>query len=461
MKKEFYRLRNLKSLFEFKELENQEIYFASPEELNDPMEGFKNLIFNGDKIVWRNFFKHYLLCLERVSSLYILSGEEHHKITQDSIPVFNGFDDFPTPMYKELFEKISKDFFDICGDFIDKIATRTTAIKRDELTALFGTIHWIAIEIIQKNYIENKFIEERDRPTRMNVKLLDMSSNLIDMMEQNIEEMQEDKLNALFFIQKSMQDEIILKNNVNDGLVLKAPNRNFVLIDFTGNYLNSLEKLQYNKWYTACFMSKYNNSSLWGHYGDSHKGVCLIFESDENKNINFTNVNTGFGSSEKYKLDFKQVQYKNEYPQIDFFRSIGRLPVGKIISTWYTSEDGLLSDIEREVFNDEAKWRKKYWNKFYENILTKTEDWSYENEHRLILFSVLNDEIDSKDRLLKYDFNNLKGLIFGIKTPIEEKLKIIDIIRAKCTEYNRDNFEFHQAYYCHIKKNIQSRKMGF
>ena len=110
MKKEFYRFRSLKSLFEFKELENQEIYFASPEELNDPMEGFRDLVFKGDKIVWRNFFKHYLLCLERVSSLYIVAGEEHHKITQDSIPVYDGFDDFPTPMYKESFERISNEF---------------------------------------------------------------------------------------------------------------------------------------------------------------------------------------------------------------------------------------------------------------------------------------------------------------------------------------------------------------
>ncbi|TLD87247.1 hypothetical protein [Helicobacter sp. MIT 05-5294] len=54
--KMFYRLRSLKSIFEYKELENQEIYFAPLDELSDPMEGFRNLVFKGDKIVWKNLF---------------------------------------------------------------------------------------------------------------------------------------------------------------------------------------------------------------------------------------------------------------------------------------------------------------------------------------------------------------------------------------------------------------------
>ena len=36
----FYRFRKVNGLFgEHKELEHQSIYFASPEELNDPLEG--------------------------------------------------------------------------------------------------------------------------------------------------------------------------------------------------------------------------------------------------------------------------------------------------------------------------------------------------------------------------------------------------------------------------------------
>ena len=80
----FYRMRSLDRLLGDKwqendgkdgELEKQEIYFASPSELNDPMEGFSNIVFKGDKIVWHNFFKHYVMCLERRCNAYILCKE--------------------------------------------------------------------------------------------------------------------------------------------------------------------------------------------------------------------------------------------------------------------------------------------------------------------------------------------------------------------------------------------------
>ena len=79
MAEQFYRFRSLKSLFEYKELENQTIYFASPEELNDPMEGFRDVIWSGDKIAWKNLFRHYFMCLEHVSGLLLIAGEEHNR----------------------------------------------------------------------------------------------------------------------------------------------------------------------------------------------------------------------------------------------------------------------------------------------------------------------------------------------------------------------------------------------
>ena len=60
-----YRFRSMEYLLgeEYQELENQTIYFASPDQLNDPMEGLRDIVWNGDKIAWTNFFKHYVFCL--------------------------------------------------------------------------------------------------------------------------------------------------------------------------------------------------------------------------------------------------------------------------------------------------------------------------------------------------------------------------------------------------------------
>ena len=52
------------------------------------------------------------------------------------------------------------------------------------------------------------------------------------------------------------------------------------------------------------------------------------------------------------------------------------------------------------------------------------------------------------------------GVIFGIKTSLEDKLKVIDIIANKCKVNNRNDFEFYQAYYYHENKNIQHKKLS-
>ena len=452
MSKLFYRFRSTARILKDKELENQEIYFASTEELNDPMEGFKDLVFNGDKIVWKNFFKHYLMCIERISSLYIISGEEHYNITLNDIPIYNGFDNFPTPMYKNLFEKISKEFFDICGEFIEKISTRTTPIRRSELSMYLDTIHFIAIKIVERNYEEEKFIPKEEETLKNDFDIIPNMIKLIDSVEEWLKEDDGiNKANVLISIQKQINEELNLIRDVNNKLFLTAPNRNFILLDFVNNYLNSIEKLTYPKSYISCFSGEEAsfNSSLWGHYGDGHKGVCLIFKSNEDETLTFTNTKIGYGSNGVIlgttNQTFYKVDYTDTFVEIDFFRSLGRLTI-PTLEGWYHDENNSFSNIINEVLGNQDMWRTKYWDTYQKNGLIKTKDWQYEDEYRLILNAGMDREIDETYRLLKYDFNNLKGLIFGIKTTREEKLKI---------------FEFYQADYCHINKNIQHRKLGF
>jgi hypothetical protein len=53
----FYRYRPAHAVLgKYEELAKQEIYFSPPEELNDPMEGYKDVFWSGDGIVWRTFY---------------------------------------------------------------------------------------------------------------------------------------------------------------------------------------------------------------------------------------------------------------------------------------------------------------------------------------------------------------------------------------------------------------------
>ena len=83
-----YRFRSMEYLLcdEYQELENQTIYFASPDELNDPMEGFRDIVWRGDRIVWANLFKHYVYCLYESYTLLDKTGDSK-ELGTDDIPI--------------------------------------------------------------------------------------------------------------------------------------------------------------------------------------------------------------------------------------------------------------------------------------------------------------------------------------------------------------------------------------
>lgn len=462
MSKLFYRFRKTQNIFDFKELENQEIYFASNEELNDPMEGFKNLVFNGDKIVWRNLFKHYLLCFEFMYQTYLICGESHAKFEIDLIPIFRNSDDIETLKYKELFKKIYLETFEIYGQIIDKIATRTTPILKEELFKYLYPFHMIALEIIQRNYESEGLIPKRENPLDIQNFIEQDNIKLIDVVEAMIQEHGQEKMDKFLRATSFFYEEFNFVQSIN---LKHTPNKLF-LLNFPQNYLRAIEKLTYPKNYVACFTGEdaINNSSVWGHYGDNHKGICLMFKPNEKESLPFSNAKIGYGGNGvilgKISLSFDKIIYGEAYPEIDFFRSLGRLPIPKLNATWYKDDDKKLSDIHSEVFTDEEKWRNGYWNKYSQNNLIKTKDWAYEDEYRLILNSGIDGEIDKEYRILKYDFQNMRGLIFGINTTDEDKVKIFEIIQKKCAEYKRKDFEFYQAYYCNTNKNIQFKKLN-
>lgn len=86
-----YRFRPLSRLLDKGELQNQQVFFASPDTLNDPMEGFRDVFWRGDAVVWKNLFRHYLLCVEWAYSFVSISdGKE--RISWRDIPIFDVID---------------------------------------------------------------------------------------------------------------------------------------------------------------------------------------------------------------------------------------------------------------------------------------------------------------------------------------------------------------------------------
>lgn len=111
-----YKLRSLNALLnEYHELERQEIYFASYDELNDPLEGAADIFWHGDIIVWKSFFRHYLLCLDkRFIQAQLYKPEDYDEFFKTRIDVFITEECYINRMSevgKERWIKIKERFF--------------------------------------------------------------------------------------------------------------------------------------------------------------------------------------------------------------------------------------------------------------------------------------------------------------------------------------------------------------
>lgn len=477
MSKLFYRFRSIDNLVgeEYHELESQTIYFAHPKQLNDPMEGYRDVYWQGDIIVWKNLFRHYLLCLERLCSLLAIAGETH-TMSENDIPVFLSEAELPTSEYKTLFLEITSTFFSnqYLLPLIKGISERSSPIRRDELFIYLRTVHPIALEAIYKTYNKYGLASYQESPSiKADMGLSELlKSNWFEVMERSLKENHhlEDLSSTIFFAQKQILLELDIINRYNRNNDSDYKNRTLVNTEFPERYISKIEQLIYPEWYVACFMSDYRNASVWGHYGNNHSGACLIFKADTNGEDFSLNLETitggswdktrGFSPSRGFvSHKFEKVDYIKGFGEVDFFRFLGRLPIPQLNATWYLAE-GKMSTCAEDMLSDEDAWRKRYWADFQRDILVKTKDWEYEKEYRIILSSGLNSFDDKNERLLKYDFNSLAGIIFGIRTSTEDKLKVMKVIEHKCKELDRKDFKFYQASYSAKEKSIVSREMG-
>ena len=470
MSEHLYRFRSTAFLLgeKYQELDRQEIYCASLKDLNDPMEGFKDLFWSGDKIVWVNLLKHYLLCLDRACFLFMLNGNTK-VIDFASMPVLETENDLPTQKWKDTYKEICDRFFGTpsVAEYADKLPSRKGPMRRYELHFHLRTLHYHALNAVVEAYRHLGVMIDgpeagilRDLCERKSIKpeVFEITNSLEERHPDIVDG--SDQLYAVLY-GASMQAALIAKYN--SPASSNDHNRALIFLDFPDQYVRALEQMLYIDWYTACFSGNCVNSSMWGHYADNHRGVCLKFRTGTNAgnpSIPLYGI-TGWRGNRTMpnpvpthgynQFQLHKIVYKKTYPEFDFFRSLGRLR-GPALGWWYSDGKGNNSSCCRDVFDSEAQWREKYWAGFEIARTTKLEDWAYEDEYRLVLTSFLTDYSNPLNKKLKYKFEDLSGIIFGINTSEEDKLSIIRIIQAKCKQEQRKEFEFHQAYY--------SRKAG-
>jgi len=462
-----YRFRSVEKLLGKDELEGElagtYIYFASPDQLNDPFEGYRELFFSGDSIVWRQLFKRYIACLIYRNYQY-LSGFE---LNQKDFPDVYDLSMLPPEVSEPGKETISNFLSNSnIQRHIEFLARGERKITKEELTVHLNSIQVYAMKLVAGLYIQIGVKPVNTKLKEMTeARSLESSSALLSVCGEG-EEGEISAADAIgYTVALYMAETELFISNYNS---YKEESKNIkwrrLVHSFIAQFVESLKKLSHREWYTACFMESCSNSSIWGTYGDNHKGVCLKFKTDKaggKAQLSF-HMAVALSSSgslwDHAKLTFEKVNYVTEISDLDFFRSIGIYPKNTLLKNWYLNDAGDRSACYSALDNQEA-WIENYWKSRQLSITSKMRDWENESEYRLILQNGMPDYEEFKNRCLKYDFESLEGIIFGIRTPEVQKYKIIQVVEALCDKHKRSEFNIYQAHHDPSTKEISYRSL--
>lgn len=169
------------------------------------------------------------------------------------------------------------------------------------------------------------------------------------------------------------------------------------------NFLNRVRFISFTK--DTSLVKSFDHPGMWAHYGENHKGICLIFDLNELDNL--------------FKTQFKNIPVS------------GLMKYGIIENKPICLENDIPLE---DIFKDYAK------DLFFE----KMKDWENEEEFRFVAFD--NTEDCSENTYLQYIDNALIAIIAGAnfdktyKCVIEKYLSNRDIL-------NKNKIEFYQLVF--------------
>ncbi len=147
-----------------------------------------------------------------------------------------------------------------------------------------------------------------------------------------------------------------------------------------------------NNYGVVCYSSDFTNNLLWSHYGDHHKGMCLVFEI-----------------SDEIKEKIHKVNYQERLPEINL-----------------TDDANTFDEITTIV-------------------TTKSKEWKYENEYREVFIN--------KNMNYKYP-GELVEIIFGCRTPFEDIKMVTNIAVNKNQKILISKMVMSNSQYCLGKMQI-------
>jgi len=164
----------------------------------------------------------------------------------------------------------------------------------------------------------------------------------------------------------------------------------------TEKIIQQYEKSNFRTIMLYCLSEIRDNILMWSHYSNSHRGICIGFETI---------------------IDQNSLCIKTDDPMLNNHKNFiyhGPLPINKVK---YQSNRPEPYDF---IFSDA--------NHLYEFFKTKNVDWQYEQERRIIMhYKEIN------KRLIRFEKSALKEVIFGCNASAEFKQQVTKLIKDEYT----------------------------
>ena len=433
-----YRYRNIKNAVS--ELDNGTLYFAEPKELNDPLEGYLKIFWQGDKFAWQGLLKKYICSLFYHLQTYLLTAAHYpnkESLSKDfqSKNILLDTNKFKNSPMSQIFAEIGEKFLSedrIC-EVIEFYGDDKIKCYGREMEFIFRTVIDVAFTIcvdkcknlgLIRDDFDEKFFDVEYEISFDELKNIDNSTrkHKIDELENLNRDMLESCLLGLKF----------RGNSTNDLQFLFKQHMLWLRFIFPRIFVENLKEILYPNGYVVCFSKNPTNSSMWGNYADNHGGICFVYETEHVNGHEFLTF-----SAES--LEVKPIKYCDEVIERNFFDMLQYLNFLDA-KDWLTGLDGQKSK-KLTAPKDFACYDDDYQEKFYR----KMTDWNYEQEYRIFLPDKFYRYEDKFSRNLKYNLSALIGIIFGIRTTIDDKLEILQKLARLGKSFS--DFKFFQAEY--------------
>lgn len=354
---EFYRFRSTKNLFNrynekekseierLGELEEQIIFFPETHQLNDPMEGYRDLVWKGDEVLWTNFIRNfmifYVIMLSEIKSNKSIEDIDFKEVKYKFFMKFRNINSVKNKKTGEYYtiDQINnikeEDIIDL--EFIPRIdlvnAQFLPLLEIDNFKKL--------IQILMKNEIKNHKIEFLLGIILLNIHNFLLNKDSESFNDESLTDIERIiNTNEYSPLKKEERFYSINKSNIEIDIYFKT-------INF---YLKVIDESMFDNWYVTCFMTKSDNPIVWSHYAENHQAVCFVFKATEESNQFYLNLQNN--EEKDFKLELNKVDYdENKRNKLNPFENFGMLMSEDLYNQWLVFNKNV-SDIKEKIYND-------------------------------------------------------------------------------------------------------------